>query len=154
MGHHLLAKAFSVSMAILGTACSSPPPPAANSFTEVYTKVIQPTCTSDYCHYAGVGLRYSALDMSSQVVAYWSLVDQPSIGPSCSAMGTRVVPFYPESSIFYLKVSADMPPCGSRMPASSDTLRNVGTSVFSGTPLRSDLQTLIQNWILEGAQNN
>jgi hypothetical protein len=148
----LLAKTFSIS-AVLCVACSSPPP-AVNSFAEVYAKVIQPNCTSDYCHYAGVGIRYSALDMSSQVVAYWSLVDQPSIGASCSEMGTRVVPFHPENSILYLKVSEEMPPCGSRMPADATTLINMGTSAFSGNPLTSEQLTLIQSWILAGAQNN
>ena len=147
------AVAFSIGVAVLGSACSSPAP-AANSFTEVYTKVIEPSCASAFCHYAGVGIRYSALDMSSQVIAYWNLVDQPAMGPSCSQMGTRVVPGYPQSSIFYLKVSESMPPCGAQMPSDPTTLETTGTSVFSGTALTTDQQNVIYNWILDGAQDN
>jgi hypothetical protein len=144
---------LAVSMAALGLGCSSEPP-APNSFTEVYAKVIRPSCTSDFCHYNGVGIRYSALDLSSQVVAYWSLVDQPCAGPSCSEMGTRVLPGQPNDSILYLKVSQTMPPCGTRMPADTATLVNTQTTVFSGTPLTDDLQTLIYNWIQDGALDN
>lgn len=125
-----------------------------NSFTEVYAKVIQPTCASSFCHYNGVGIRYSALDMSSQVYAYWSLVGQPCAGPSCSQNGTRVIPGNPDASIMYLKVSQTMPPCGSRMPADPAVLTAQGTSVFSGTALPDDQQQLIHDWIQAGAQNN
>ena len=144
---------LTISMAVLGAGCSSTPA-GPYSFTEVYAKVIQPSCTSDYCHYSGVGYRYSALDMSSQVTAYWSLVDQLAAGASCSDMGTRVVPGQPESSLLYLKVSEPMPPCGSQMPANPTTLTVTGTSVFSGTAISADQQKIIYNWILEGAQNN
>ena len=51
------------------------------SFTLLYETVLRPTCSNDYCHYSGVGVRYSALDMSSRSYAYWSLVDQPAAGP-------------------------------------------------------------------------
>jgi hypothetical protein len=145
--------ALSISMAALGFGCSSEPP-APNSFTEVYAKVIRPSCTNDFCHYNGVGIRYSALDLSSQVIAYWSLVDQPCAGPSCSEMGTRVLPGQPNDSILYLKVSQTMPPCGIQMPADTATLENTGATVFSGTPLTQDQQTLIYDWIAEGAPNN
>src|SRR5258706_15157259 len=100
----------------LGFGCSSPAPPP-NSFTEVYAKVIGKSCASAFCHYNGIGFRYGALDMSSRVIAYWNLVDAPLTGPSCALMGTRVVPFQPEASIMYQKVSRDMPPCGAQMPA-------------------------------------
>jgi hypothetical protein len=152
MRHAILGAAFTaaVSMAV---GCSSPPP-AANSFTEVYTKVIQPTCNSEFCHYSGVGIRYSALDLSSQVTAYWNLFEQPALGGSCSEMGTRVVPGQPEISILYVKISETTPPCGAQMPANPNTLRTTGTATFSGTALPADQQALIYNWILEGAQNN
>ncbi|HVT07965.1 MAG TPA: hypothetical protein VHO67_10945 [Polyangia bacterium] len=125
-----------------------------NSFTQVYTTVLRPSCSNDYCHYNGVGVRYSALDMSSQVYAYWSLVDQPCAGPSCSAMGTRVVPGDPDRSILYLKVSDSMPPCGARMPADQMILLTKGTSVFSGSALPDDQQKLIHDWIAAGAAND
>jgi hypothetical protein len=129
-------------------------PPAANSFTKVYTEIIRPTCSNDFCHYNGVSLRYSALDMSSQVYAYWSLVGQPCGGTSCSQEGTRVVPGHPETSIMYLKVSETSPPCGSQMPADPVALTAQGTSVFSGTALPAEQQQLIHDWIQAGAQNN
>jgi hypothetical protein len=149
-----MALASSAGLVLLGPGCSSSGPPAPNSFTEVYTKVIQPSCTSDYCHYNGVGLRYSGLDMSSQVIAYWSLVNQPAMGASCSQMGTRVIPGYPEDSLLYTKVSQTMPSCGSRMPADVNALVNNGGAIFSGTALGTDLQNLIYQWISDGAQDN
>jgi hypothetical protein len=146
---------------LLASGCSALDPspasntsPAPNSFTEVYRTIIAPTCTNDYCHYNGVGIRYSALDMSSQVYAYQSLVGQPCMGPSCSEMGTRVIPGQPDQSILYLKVSQAMPPCGSQMPADPVALTATGASVFSGTALPTDQQQLIHDWILGGAQNN
>jgi hypothetical protein len=155
MRHTVLSVTFALSVAVgvLTFGCSSPPP-AANSFTDVYTRVIRPSCRSDYCHYAGVGIRYSALDLSTQVTAYWSLVDQPCMGPSCSQMGTRVIPGDPEESILYQKVSESMPSCGAQMPADPVVLEMTGTSTFSGTPLPQDQQQLIYNWILQGAPNN
>jgi len=131
---------------------SGPPPP--NSFTEIYAKVIAPTCSSNFCHYNGVGIRYSALDMSSQVYAYWSLVGQPCMGPSCSEMGIRVVPGHPEASVMYLKVSETMPPCGSQMPADPVALTAMGISKFAGQALASDQLELIRNWILDGARDD
>jgi len=128
------------------------PPP--NSFTEVFAKVIGPNCTSSYCHFNGIGFRFGALDMSTRVSAYWNLVDQPLTGPTCALMGTRVVPFQPEASVMYLKVSKEMPPCGSQMPADTTEFLTKGSSVFSGKALSQDQLQLIFNWIAEGAQNN
>lgn len=146
---------------ILSSGCSALDPspastatPAPNSFTAVYRTTIAQTCANDYCHENGVGIRYSALDMSSQVYAYWNLVGQPCMGPSCSEMGTRVIPGQPDQSMLYLKVSQTSPPCGSQMPADPMTLTASGTSVFSGTALPDDQQQLIHDWILDGAKNN
>ena len=86
------------------------------SFTLLYDTVLRPSCSNDYCHYSGVGVRYSALDMSSRSYAYWSLVDQPAAGPGCSRMGTRVVPGDPDHSLLYLKVSQTMPPVAPECP--------------------------------------
>ena len=124
------------------------------SFTLLYNTVLRPSCSNNYCHYSGVGVRYSALDMSSRSYAYWSLVDQPAAGPGCSRMGTRVVPADPDHSLLYLKVSQTMSPCGARMPANPTTLLTNGTSEFSGTPLPDDQQQLITDWIANGAQND
>jgi hypothetical protein len=123
------------------------------SFTQLYETVLRPSCSNDYCHYSGVGVRYSALDMSSRSYAYWSLVDQPAAGPGCSRMGTRVIPGDPDHSLLYLKVSQPMP-CGARMPANPMILLTKGTSEFSGTPLPEEQQQLIAEWIANGAKND
>src|SRR4051812_34793399 len=124
------------------------------SFTLLYNTALRPSCSNDYCHYSGVGVRYSALDMSSRSYAYWSLVDQPAAGPGCSRMGTRVVPGDLDHSLLYLKVSQTMPPCGARMPATPTTLLTKGTAEFSGTPLPEDQQQLIADWIANGAMDD
>ena len=161
MRHTVLGAVFALSVsAALGLGCGSGAAPAANSFTKVYTEVIQPTCANDYCHYTGVpGANAltpgnSGLEMSSQVRAYWSLVGRPCIGTSCNQMGTRVVPGDPGSSMLYRKVSESTPPCGSQMPADINQFLTTGVSVFSGTALSADQQLLIQDWIQDGAQNN
>jgi hypothetical protein len=150
---HAAFCAFFALAGAFGVGCSSPPP-ATNSFSEVYDQVIVHSCASAYCHYYNVGIRYSALDMSSQTIAYWNLVEQPGLGPSCSEMGTRVVPGDPNASLFYQKVAQEMPSCGSRMPADPTMLLQNGTSVFSGTPIPQDQQQLIYDWISAGAQND
>jgi hypothetical protein len=144
--------------AILGAGCSSPAP-GPNSFTNVYATVLAPSCTSDYCHSHGVSLKYSNLDLSSQTIAYWSLYDHLLEGPACSGdLGKRVVPYDPEDSALYQKVSEANPPCGVQMPADPNQLWPSGPTpqavVFSGTALPADQQQLIYNWIKEGAQNN
>jgi hypothetical protein len=146
---------------VLGAGCApldpldAPnPSPGAISFTAVYRRVIAPTCSSNFCHYNLVGIRYSALDMSSQAYAYWGLVGQPAMGPSCSEMGTRVIPGQPDQSVLYLKVSKSMPPCGSQMPADPVALTATGTSIFSGNTLPADEQQLIHDWIAAGAPND
>jgi hypothetical protein len=153
MRHAVLGAVCALFAGALSFGCSSPAPPP-NSFTEVYTKVIAPSCTSAYCHFNGVTIKYGALDLSSRVVAYWNLVDQPLAGPSCALMGTRVVPFQPAASVMYLKVSQTTPPCGNQMPADPTVLLTKQTSMFSGTALSMDQQQLIFNWIADGAQNN
>jgi hypothetical protein len=143
-----------MSMMVLGIGCDSTPPGGPNSFTEVYTQIIQPKCSNDYCHYQYVSTRYSALDMSSQVSAYWGLVDQLCEGAACAGNGyRRVIPGNPDTSMLYEKVSQKAPPCGVQMPADIAALQQ-GIPQFSGTALGKDQQSLIYNWIREGAQNN
>ena len=141
--------------ALVSFGCGSNTPSSANSFTKVYAEVIQPQCSNDFCHYNGVSIRYSALDLSSRVRAYWSLVGLPCMGPACSQSGMRVVPWQPQQSIMYQKLSPS-PPCGIQMPADSTTFSTNGTSElkFSGPALSADQQQLIYNWIQEGAQDN
>jgi predicted CxxxxCH...CXXCH cytochrome family protein len=154
------ALCWTTAAAVLGLGCSSSPP-SANSFTQVYTTVLAPNCTNVYCHINGANVKYfGGLDMSNQTIAYWSLVDHLLEGPSCSdaTLGRRVLPYHPEKSILYLKVSETNPPCGVQMPADPYAQWPSGTTnpqtVFSGTPLPADQQQLIYNWIKDGAQNN
>src|SRR5258708_30664930 len=87
MRHTVLGAVFGmIASAVLGFGCSSSPP-AANSFTEVYAKVLAPNCTNVYCHSNGVWLTKGGLDMSSQTIAYWSLVDHLFDGPAWRGLG-------------------------------------------------------------------
>ena len=156
MRHTVLGAVFTLfASAVVSFGCGSSTPSSANSFTKVYEEVIQPQCSNNFCHFNGVSIRYSALDLSSRVRAYWSLVGLPCMGPTCSQSGVRVVPWQPDQSIMYEKLSA-APPCGIQMPADSTTFSTNGTSElkFSGPALSADQQQLIYNWIQEGAQNN
>ena len=155
---------LSLAMAVLSSGCS-PPPPAANSFTDVYTQVIGQSCTTAFCHYEGAapggpGSEQSGLDISSQTVAYWNLVDQLCTGPFCTGSGnTRVIPGDAAGSILYQKVQ-NPPPlglCGIQMPAAWDWSADAGTvggAVFNGVWITTQEQTLIETWIKDGAQNN
>jgi hypothetical protein len=156
MRHSVLAAVFALgACAVLSAGCGSNTPSSANSFTKVYAEVIQPKCSNDFCHYYGASIRYSALDLSSKVRAYWSLVGLPCMGPACSQSGMRVAPWQPDISVMYQKLSAS-PPCGMQMPADTTAFWTNGTSEvkFSGTALPDDQQRLIHDWIQEGAQNN
>lgn len=156
MRHPLLTTLLSLCTSVLfSVGCGSNAPPSDNSFSRVYTEIIQPKCSNDYCHFNSVSIRYSALDMSSHARAYWSLVGLPCMGPACSQSGMRVVPGDPARSVMYQKLLPS-PPCGARMPADKTQFFTNGTSElkFSGTPLPDDQQRLIHDWILEGAYNN
>ena len=147
---------FALSTSILSFGCGSPDAPSStNSFTKVYARVIQPQCSNNFCHYNGVSIRYSGLDLSSKVRAYWSLVGLPGMGPACSQAGLRVAPWDAEHSILYRKLLPS-PPCGIQMPADSTTFATNGNSTlqFSGHALPDDQQQLIHDWIEEGAYNN
>lgn len=155
MRHTLLGAVFALSAsAVFSFGCSSDAPPA-NSFTSVYTEVIQPRCSNDFCHFNGVSIRYSALDLSSRARAYWSLVGQPGMGPACSQSGMRVVPGRPDLSVMYQKLLPS-PPCGVQMPADMTGYSTNGTSdlKFSGSALSDAELQLIHDWIQQGALNN
>ena len=162
MRRTVLGAVFALSVSVtLSLGCGSGAPPAANSFTKVYTEVIQPTCANDYCHYYGVAGANaltpgnSGLDMSSKVRAYWNLVGQPCIGTSCNQIGLRVVPGDPDKSVMYQKLfPAPTLTCGAQMPADINAFLANGVVQFSGTALLQEDQDLIRNWIQDGAQNN
>jgi hypothetical protein len=93
--------------------------------------------------------------MSSQTIAYWSLLDVLCEG-ACGGTGfRRVAPGDPANSMLYIKVSATTQMCGVQMPA-DDSLayKTTGEPSFSGSALSPTLQQLIYSWIKEGAQNN
>lgn len=146
---------FAGAIVSVGFGCGSSESSSSDSFTRVYAEIIQPKCTNEFCHFNAVSVRYSALDLSSRVRAYWSLVGLPCMGPACSQSGVRVVPWDPDHSIMYEKLLPS-PPCGIQMPADSTSFYTNGTSElkFSGTPLSAGELQLIHDWIQEGAQDN
>ncbi len=163
MRHTMLAAIFALSAsAVLGLGCGSGTTPSANSFAKIYKETIQQKCTNDFCHYNGVDIRFSDLDLSSKERAYWSLFDRPCAGPNCQQTGMRVLPGQPEASVMYLKLlDQDQLPagtsrCGTQMPADKTNYTTNGTSVltFSGPPLDPNELLPIQNWIQEGAPDN
>jgi len=107
------------------------------SFTNVYTTIINGTCTG--CHSAAG--HAGGLDMSTQATAYTNLVNVKAAGGSCGPTGeTRVVPNSSATSLLFNKVNGTQD-CGARMPR--------------GQPaLSADKITLIKNWIDTGALNN
>ena len=162
MRYTVLGAVFALSAsAVLSFGCNSGASPPANSFTEVYTKTIQPKCSNDYCHYNGASLPFSGLDLSSQEHAYSSLVGVPCTSNNCSQRGMRVVRGDTEKSILYLKLLEDTDAgttkrCGNQMPLDMTTFRTNGIAdlKFSGTTLPADEQNRIEAWIKEGAQDN
>jgi hypothetical protein len=117
---------------------------SSETFTDIYTTILQPTCST---HHAA-GAPDSFLDLSSKASAYAALVGTTASGPACGATaldgGTpevRVVAGHPSESLLFQKVSQMNPPCGAQMP-------------FHGTPLAQADQTKIQSWIIQGAANN
>jgi hypothetical protein len=174
MRYTVLGAVFALSAsAVLSFGCNSGASPPANSFTEVYTKTIQPKCSNDYCHYNGASLPFSGLDLSSQEHAYSSLVGVPCTSNNCSQRGMRVVRGDPDKSVLYLKLPDELPAgtlrCGPQMPADMTAFRTNGISVltFDGCPdaaqpatdcrsatLPAEEQQRVFNWIKEGAQRN
>jgi hypothetical protein len=111
---------------------------APATFTDVYTAILRPTCSS--CHTPGG--EGSFQDFSSQARAYAALVGVKASGPSCGTSGeTRVVPGNASQSLIFQKVTESTPPCGSQMP-------------LGGPPLSGAQTTLIEDWINAGALND
>jgi hypothetical protein len=149
------ALALPAVLAILNSACSSPPPSnsgdggtttetgnTGTTFTEVYTTIIAINCTNAMCHFSNAGPAEGSLDMSSQATAYAQLVNVPAVTApidSVPCTGDRVVPGSPSTSLMYLKVTEFSPPCGAQMPLAKPVLP------------AEDI-ALIQSWIMEGAK--
>jgi hypothetical protein len=113
--------------------------PRLPTFSAVYAQVLEPNCALPFCH-AGTG---DYLQLPSMAGAYASLVDASAQGPDCVKTGLkRVDPGHPDASLLYLKITN--PPCGSKMPLYYDN---------SGMLQPADIDQ-IEQWILQGAQNN
>ena len=111
---------------------------APATFTEMYTTILQPTCTG--CHWPGGDGPFQ--DFSSQSSAYAALVGVKASGPSCgSSNETRVVAGNASESLLFQKVSEANPPCGSQMP-------------LGEWPLSSAQLKLVEDWINAGALND
>jgi len=107
------------------------------TFTNVYTTIINGTCTG--CHSAA-GMA-GGLDMSSQSAAYLHLVNVKAAGGACGSTNeTRVVPGNSAASLLFNKVNGTQD-CGVRMP-------------IGGPILSADKILLIEAWIDIGAPNN
>jgi hypothetical protein len=109
------------------------------TFTEVYTQIIGPTCTS---HHSG-GDPSGNLDMSTQSLAYQNLAGVAASGPSCGGedpVPTRVVAYDYAGSLLWQKVAGQQK-CGSQMP-------------LGGPYLSSAQVELVAEWIAGGAQND
>ena len=111
----------------------------STTFTEVYTQILGPTCST---HHSG-GDPAGNLDMSSQSLAYQNLAGVAASGPSCGGedpVPTRVVAYDSAGSLLWQKVAGQQK-CGSQMP-------------LGGPYLSSAQIELIAEWIDDGAQND
>ena len=107
--------------------------PAAPTFTQVYSKVMDGTCTGSRCHGGG---RVDP-DLSSRKVAYASLVKE--ILPLCGGdtMASVVSPAKAQDSVLYRKLIGTS--CGgTRMPPGA-------------LPLPKTSLNLVRDWINAGA---
>ena len=128
------AGAFGCSSSTANTGAAA----QSETFTDLYTTVLQTNCAT---HHAA-GAEDSFLDLSTQAVAYKSLVGVKADGPACGSSGlTRVIVGSPSTSLLYEKVAESSPPCGQQMP-------------YGGPYLSAADQEKVYNWIADGAPNN
>lgn len=110
----------------------------APTFSNVYTTVVEGTCTT--CHTTG---HSTGLDMSSKATAYTNLVGKASGagGTSSSCQGkTRVTASDAKASLFWSKIDHSAG-CGNNMP-------------LAGSKLSSAKIKLVEDWIAAGAKND
>lgn len=93
----------------------SEPPTFDPTFSAIYREIIRvESCTLGLCH--GDGGNAGDLLLVPRAVAYQNLVTTNTTGVDCAVSGlSRVEPYEPERSLFYLKFLRS-PPCGSTMP--------------------------------------
>jgi hypothetical protein len=116
----------------------------APTMTAVYTEVLRFRCGVPFCHLGGAG---APMTLDSRDNSYEQMVNVPADGPYCGDAGMagllRVDPGHPETSLVYTKIQMPSPPglCGDPMPSSGGPLTNL------------DIQQ-IEDWIMQGAQND
>ncbi|MGE0549167.1 MAG: hypothetical protein AB7O24_23380 [Kofleriaceae bacterium] len=126
----------------------------APTFTNVYSSIIGVRCTG--CHRpTGSGVNVGLLDMSTQAIAYSSLVGVAAQGTGTGTSGVtcastsliRVIAGdAPNSLLFnktHSKLLGTLPPCGSPMPPST-----------MSAPLTQQELDLLGAWINAGAPND
>ena len=126
------------------------------TFTNVYASIIGVRCTG--CHRpGGGGVTVGMLDMSTQTVAYASLVNVNAAGIGAGTSGVtcasvmpplvRVIPSDSANSLLFNKVHSKLvgtpAPCGSPMPLPA-----------AAVPLKQSEVDLIAAWIDAGAMND
>jgi hypothetical protein len=105
----------------------------AATYASIYTNILA-SCTS--CHTPGGA--FPGLDLSSQAVAYTSLVNKDtSAGSVCTGKGKLVQAGNCKASVLYQKLQPT-PTCGSRMPLGMD-------------PVGDSAQAALCAWIDAGA---
>jgi len=117
--------------------------PDAGTFSEVYALMF-PAATAprcDFCHAMPAnavsnGLLHTGMDKAS---AYAALVDKTSASKACSGR-VLVKPGDPDKSLFYQKLTADVP-CGARMP-------------LGGAALGDPALARVRSWITNGARDD
>lgn len=110
------------------------PAPSEVSFSSDIQPILNLNCVG--CHVAG-GAAGSYLILTS-ADSYLNLVNQSS---KQNSFWKLVIPFKPDSSLLYLKISSSNPPVGNRMPS-------------GGSALNASSIVAIKNWISNGAKNN
>jgi hypothetical protein len=118
-----------------------PPVPPEQNWASIYNDVIYPFCGAA-CHGDGTPnfVEESGLDLSSQQLAYDSLVNQDAKGEDCEGEGTLIIPGDGQGSLFVQKMSPD-PTCGDPMPTGA-------------TRIPEEVLAVIRAWIDSGAPND
>jgi hypothetical protein len=126
-----------------GAAAAGASAPPAAKFSQIYAELFPRSSTGqcDMCHALPAhDVVNGALETGMTVAsAYSALVGKASASSRCMSL-PLVMPFHPEMSLFYLKLTAT-PPCGIRMP--------------NGGRALSDAQLeMVRSWIAGGAMND
>jgi len=110
---------------------------AGVTLARVQAEVFTPRCAIPSCHAGAEPTGRLVLEGDGVRAA---LLGVSGMGVQCRGVtATRVVAGDPMASLLFLKISEDMPPCGTRMPQAAP-------------PLEPALIALVRQWIAEGAR--